>query len=150
MIALRAPIVCPTRFVSRFAQDEDGGVTVEAVIWLPVFFFVLMMITDASMAFFSRAQAYRILESGNRAFSLSDTSTKAVTETWIETQFRNQFKRASAANVDAVTTTDKTGGTVSTTLTYRARDVVPFNTLGVMSGWTISVQAQQFVEWSLS
>lgn len=146
---MRAPFACLTRFARRFARDEGGSVTVEAVIWLPIFFFILMLVTDASLAFFSKAQAYRIIESGNRAFSINKDSTPATTQTWIQTQFLNQFKRARSANVTAETKTDPAAGTVSSSLTYRARDVVLFNTLGVMSGWRISVQAQQYVERKL-
>ena len=144
-----APFARPTRFARRFAQDEEGAVTVEAVLWIPFFFFILMLITDASLAFFSKAQAYRIIESGNRAFSVNDDSTAAGTQTWIENQFLAQFTRASAANVDVVTTPDSDSGTVSSSLTYRARDVVAFNTLGVLSNWTITVQTQQYVEWAM-
>jgi Flp pilus assembly protein TadG len=152
---LPAPFARPIRFATRFAMDEEGAVTVEAVLWIPFFFFVLMLITDTSLAFFSKAQAYRIIENGNRAFSINgDPSVtpetkRTNTQTWIENQFIAQYKRATAANVDVVTTPNSASGTVSTSLTYRARDVVAFNTLSVLGNWTITVQAQQYVEWRL-
>jgi Flp pilus assembly protein TadG len=146
---LPAPFARMTRFATRFSRDEEGAVTVEAVLWIPFFFFVLMLITDASLAFFSKAQAYRIIESGNRAFSVNDDSTPADTQTWIESQFLDQFTRAGDANVTATTTPDSDSGTVSSSLTYRARDVVLFNSLGVLGNWTITVQAQQYVEWAM-
>jgi Flp pilus assembly protein TadG len=150
---LRAPFARLTRFATRFAREESGAVTVEAVLWIPFFIFILMLITDVSLAFFSRAQAYRIIESGNRAFSINGdpliaTETKRTnTQTWIENQFLAQYKRATAANVDVETTPNSGSGTVSTSLTYRARDVVAFNTLNVLGNWTIRVQTQQYVEW---
>jgi Flp pilus assembly protein TadG len=134
----------------RFAGDEDGAVTVEAVLWIPFFFFVLMLMTDTSMAFFSKAQAYRIIENGNRAFAIKANTTDTATEDWVKTQFQNQFPRAKtdpALVVDTVP--DKATGTVATTLTYRARDVVMFNTLGVLGNWTMTVQAKQYVEWTI-
>ena len=141
---LRVAFLRPTRFAAGFARDEGGAVTVEAVIWIPFFFFVLMLITDASMAFFSKAEAYRVIESGNRAFATSRFETTSATATWIE----NQFKTLSAS-ADATTTADPSAGTVSTTLVYPAREVVLFNTLGVLGGWAITVQAQQYVERAL-
>ena len=152
---MRAPFARLTRFAKRFARDEGGAVTVEAVLWIPFFFLVLMLITDASLAFFSKAQAYRIIESGNRAFSINSSTSvtaetkKTNTQAWINAQFRAQFPRATAANVTVTTVPDKASGTVSTSLTYRARDVVAFNTLSVLGNWTITVRAQQYVEWAL-
>ena len=148
MFALRVTLVNPMAgWARRFSRDESGSVTVETVIWIPFFFFILMLITDASLAFFSRAQAFRIIESGNRAFSITANTTPATTQTWVKNQFTSQFSRATSAS--AVTEPNRTSGTVSTTLTYRARDVVLFNTLGVMSNWTIAVRSQQYVEWKL-
>lgn len=139
----------PVGFVKRFARDESGAVTVEAVLWIPFFFLVLMLITDASLAFFSKAQAYRIIENGNRTFSTRVNSTDTTAETWIKSQFRTQFPRATDANITVDTVPDKTSGTVSSYIRYRARDVVAFNTLNVLGNWTITVRAQQYVEWPL-
>ena len=146
---MSSQLACLTRFAMRFAKDEEGAVTVEAVIWIPFFFLVLMLITDTSLAFFSKAQAYRLLESGNRSFSIKANTAETTTETWISSQFRAAFPRVSAANLTVDTQTSKTSGTVATYIRYRARDVVPFNTLNVLGNWTITVRAQQFVEWQL-
>ena len=139
----------PFARLKRFARDESGFITIEAVLWIPFFLIILMLITDTSLAFFSKAQAYRIIENGNRAFAINDDSTELATEGWIKTQFRNQFARAGSANVTVDTVPDSASGTVSSSLTYRARDVVLFNTLAVLGDWKITVRAQQYVEWSL-
>lgn len=134
-----------TDFAKRFAREEGGAVSVEAVLWIPFFFILLMMITDASLAFFSKAQAFRVVEAGNRAFSIKNITSTAATELWIE----NEFKPLSP-NVNATTTVDKARGIVFTTIDYPARDVSLFGTLNVLKGWKITVRSQQYVEWRMS
>ena len=134
----------PFAFAKRLARDEQGTITVEAVLWIPLFFFILMLITDASMAFFSKGEAIRTVQMGNWAFARNPDATVAGTQDWIEQQFA-----AYAPNAEAITTTDSEHGTVSTTLQYPAGDVVPFNTLGVLGNWKIAVRARQHLEWEL-
>lgn len=143
---MRASFNCRlTGFAGRFARDERGAVSVEAVLWIPFFFVLLMLITDASLAFFSKAQAFRVIEAGNRAFSIKNLTSTAATELWIE----NEFKPLSR-NVNAITTVDKARGIVFTTLEYPARDVSLFGSLNVLKGWKITVRSQQYVEWKMS
>ena len=146
---MRAPSVARlTGFAKRFARDEGGAVTVEAVIWIPFFLLILLLIVNTSFAFFSRAQAYRLIENANRKFSITVNSTDTQAEDYVRTRFATLYPRSSG-NISLDTYTNKTSGTVTTRLTYRARDVVMFNALNVLSGWTITVQASQFVEWPL-
>lgn len=132
------------RFVTRFARDEGGSVTVEAVLWIPFFFGLLMLITDVSLAFFSRAEAFRLIEIGNRSFAVDPSAQTPEVEAWIEEQFASL-----SAGAQATTQASATTGIVSTTLQYPASEVSLFNSLGVMGGWTITVRAQQYVERAL-
>jgi len=139
---LQVPFACLRRFAKPFAWDESGSVTVETVIWIPFFFFILMLITDASLAFFSRAEAFRLVERGNRAFVTGRLDTADATTLWIENAFRSKSTHADARMAIAT-------GVVSTSLEFPAKDVVLFNTLGVLGGWSIRVQAQQYLERAL-
>jgi hypothetical protein len=114
------------------------------VLWLPFIFFLLMLITDASLAFFSKAQAFRTIETGNRAFATSLLATTDDTASWIEDEFAYLSPSAEAA-----TATNVSEGLVSSSLQYPASEVVLFNTLNVLSGWEITVTAQQYVERAL-
>ena len=138
---MRLPFSDLTRFVGRFARDESGAVTVEAVIWIPVFFFVLMLITDASLAFFSRAEAFRIVQNGNRAYSVGDLASTAAVETWVE----GAFTRSKSDDATTTISTDKT--LVTTQLSFPIVQVVAFSTFGLPSTWKIVVSSQHYVEW---
>lgn len=67
----------------RFLRSEDGSATVESLIWLLAFFSFLALATDASMAFFGRAQAFRILQDGNRAYATGRLTSMDELEAWI-------------------------------------------------------------------
>lgn len=53
----------------RFAKAEDGAVTVEGVLWVPVFFALLALIVDTSMLFTSQDRMLRAVHDANRAYA---------------------------------------------------------------------------------
>ena len=123
----------------RFVRDESGSATIESLLWLTVFFGLLILASDASLAFYGKAQALRIMQNGNRAFALGRLATTAATESWIETQF-------DALSPNAAATTTVNNGLVSTTMAIPASELVLFQSLNVARGWTITVRSQHFIE----
>ena len=67
---IRADQASVSRRVTGFCKDDQGSATIESVIWLPIFVFVLAIIMNVSMVFFYESQLTRIVHDGNRAFSL--------------------------------------------------------------------------------
>jgi Flp pilus assembly protein TadG len=125
----------------RFARNEDGSVTIEAVLWFPMFIWLMMIIADASLAFFAKAEAFRIIQDGNRAFSTKALKTPGEVEAWVLAQFK-QF----SDDAVAVTDTISGGAIVRTRMAIPVDDVVLFNTLGVSWGWNINVRSQHYIE----
>jgi Flp pilus assembly protein TadG len=130
-----------TRFTTRFARDEEGAVTVEAVLWIPLFFFLLILITNSALAFYARGEAFRIVQNGNRAYSAHTLASKEAVEAWIEGAFTR------TQNDDAVTTISADKTIVTTQLTFPIRDVIAFNSLSLPISWTLTVRSQHYVEW---
>jgi Flp pilus assembly protein TadG len=126
-------------FRTGFLKKEDGTATVEAVIWLPLFFLVLFLMVDAAMIFAGQSQALRVVQDANRNMSIGRFRTAAETEAYIE----QQLARLSAG-VNAISTV--TAGVVTTTVSLPARDLqfsgffIPF-----MEG-TLSVSADHLIE----
>ena len=58
-----------TRFL-RFRRGEDGGATVEAVLWLPFFLFFFVLICDVAMIYYGKSQLTRITHDANRLLSI--------------------------------------------------------------------------------
>lgn len=123
----------------HFVRDEEGAVTVEALIWIPFFFGFLMMITDVSLAFYAKAQAFRILQDGNRALSVRRFTTPEETEAWIA---------AAYAPLSAGTTVDAqvSAGVVTTTMLIPIAEVQLFNTLSAFTSGDLTVTAEHYLE----
>jgi hypothetical protein len=127
------------KWFGAFACEEDGAVTVEAVLWIPFFFAVLMLITDVSLSFYARGQAFRIIQDGNRALSVRRFSEPEETEAWIADTYE---PLSSGAEVDAVVS----GGVVTTTMTIPLAEVQLFNTLSAFTDGSMSVTAEHYLE----
>nr|WP_280922876.1 hypothetical protein [Rubellimicrobium aerolatum] len=113
--------------------------TIEACLWIPLFFWLLTLICDASLVFQGKAQALRALEDGNRARAVHRLATEAETRAWIEARF-------DPVSPNAVARTTVADGIVTSTLAIPVLDLVSFNRLHAASGWSITVRAAQFVE----
>lgn len=124
----------------RFARDESGTVTVEAVIWLPFLFVLLALITDISLAFFSKAEAFRAIQNGNRLYSINRLDDEAEVETWVESVFS-----ATAPSAVATTVTNADRTLVATQVAYPVQSILLFT--NVPDSWMIRVQSQHYVEW---
>ena len=136
----RGPIL--GRRARRFARDEAGAVTVEALFWIPFFFGVLMLITDVSMAFFAKAEAFRIVQNGNRLLSVRSLDTAAEVETWVEDAYSGR-----SASADATTAISEDETIVSTQIVIPIREVMLFNVFGATSDWVMTVNSQHYIEW---
>ncbi|TNC51932.1 hypothetical protein FHG66_03740 [Rubellimicrobium rubrum] len=125
-------------WLTRFARSEDGSVTVEAVLWLPVFFGLLVMITDASLAFYGRGEAYRVLQNGNRAFATGRLDSPAATKRWIESTMETVAPNAS---VETKVNADRT--IVVSRMSIPVSDLSLFN---MFEGFDMVVQSEHYVE----
>jgi Flp pilus assembly protein TadG len=137
------------RRLTRFARDESGAITVEAVLWLPFFFAILILIVDVSLAFYAKAQAFRTIENGNRAFAVGRASfqSTAATQTWIDNALAGLSPNATVSTT-CISGTGAAcdGGLVSTTVVMPARDIMMFNLSGIIGDFNMTVRAQQYVE----
>lgn len=62
-------------FVRGKAQDESGAATIEAILWLPMFFYVLALSVDVTMVFHSYSRIIRAVEDVNRGLSVGRIKT---------------------------------------------------------------------------
>lgn len=70
----------------RFLRREDGTATVEAVLWLPIFLAVFVLMIDASMIFHEQSKVLRVLQDANRNMSINRLRTDVEVETYINTE----------------------------------------------------------------
>lgn len=79
--------IAPSK-MRAFGAREEGSVTLEAVLWFPIYAFVIAFILDVSMIFSNAAKVQRMVQDGTRAFSFGAFSTGGVPdcgklETWL-------------------------------------------------------------------
>ena len=108
--------------VGKFVRGTDGGVTLRAIRWFPVYIVIFLMVADFSLMFQAQAKATRIAFDGNRQASLGALAT----ETEVERAILNRLVSLSPqAKVNTVFST----GAITTTLTMPASDLLTIGSL---------------------
>jgi Flp pilus assembly protein TadG len=130
-----------TNFLKRFKEDERGTATIESLLWMPIFFYLFILITDVSFIFYGKAQALRIVQDGNRAYSVDGFADNAAASAYITGQLQ-QF----APNATATTSIISPIGVISTTATIPANDLMAVGAIPQFVGLVVNVTAQQYQE----
>jgi Flp pilus assembly protein TadG len=77
------PLPCLRPLMRRFARDQDGSYSVEAVIWLPAFTLVIALIIDLSAIYSGKAEIARVIQDANRAYSTGSFTNQTQIETYV-------------------------------------------------------------------
>ena len=126
--------------LDRYIRDEDGSHTVEAVIWLPIFVIILMLIINISVIYNRQAQIIRIVQDTNRSYSVGRlTSTNEVQNAVL------QAIKGVAPN--AVATSSETSGVITTRVDIPTTDLMPVDMFSLLRGKTVTLSAQQYAEF---
>lgn len=116
----------------QFLKNEHGGLTVEGVLWMPIYVFFLAFIADVSSMLNGQAQAQRIVQDANRLASSGFFQTEEEVEANITMRLSHLTSRAV---VDAEW--DDVNKTVTTLVAFPAIDVmaarmiIPFSHINV-------------------
>ncbi|MEW9921042.1 TadE/TadG family type IV pilus assembly protein [Marimonas sp. MJW-29] len=133
--------LAPVARLKRFWRDEAGNATIESIIWFPIFAILLAFIMNVSIVFFTESQMLRVVQDGNRAFSLGRLADAQEVQNYILTRLSYL-----EANLDI--STNISDGFVMTSLKAPAGDLMPLNFMNsAFNGITINVSAQQIVEF---
>jgi len=122
-----------------FRFREDGSATVEAVIWLPLFFFLIIFVLDASMMFNAQSRALRIVQDTNRALAVGQLA--GVDEARAELRAR-MADLSPSAEVDAVIT----GNLAQTWVAMPLGEISLFNTFAGVESLRVTASSQQLIE----
>lgn len=129
------------RWLKAFCRSESGSYTIESVIWLPIYVFILALMMNVSMVFFNESQLLRVVQDANRSFAVGRISTGEAVKQYVT-------DRIAYLNITPTVTTDIVDGIIYTNLSVTATDLMPFSMLHkFFAGTTIVVSAQQIVEF---
>lgn len=129
------------RRVTAFLRADAGAITVEGVLWLPIYGFFFALIADTSLMMNGQAQAQRVIQDINR---LASTGFYVNEE---EVEARGEAVLAHlSANADVTATIDTANGTISTIATLPAADLMAIGLISKFTSLTVTVSAQHVIE----
>jgi hypothetical protein len=127
--------------IRRFLQCQSGSYTIETVIWLPIYIFILVLTINVSMVFFNESQILRVVQDSNRSFAVGRINSLEAAEQYV-------IDRLAYLNVTPAVNSQLVDGIIYTNLSIPATQLMPFGMLHTFFANTnIVVSAQQIVEF---
>ena len=83
--------------LTQFRSSESGGITVESVLWLPIYLLFFALIADVSMMFHGQTKAMRIVQDANRLASFQYYTTADEVEANVKSRIVNISDNATVA-----------------------------------------------------
>jgi Flp pilus assembly protein TadG len=128
------------RALRVFGKRSDGSVTIEFVLWLPVFLALILLSADASLMFMRQSNFWNVSRDTARIVSRHGLDSVAA-EKYAEVNARfGDYTPDVSVEVDAMTST------VTVTITAQSQKMAPFGVLGFAMGNTVSAQVVQTLE----
>ncbi|MBL4808092.1 MAG: pilus assembly protein [Rhodobacteraceae bacterium] len=122
----------------KMSSDERGSVTIEFVLWVPVFVFILALTIDSSMIFVTQSNMWSVTRDTTRHMSTglytdgeAEVYASRLVEKWGQTP--------------SISTTSDSQF-VSVSMSIPISEVVPFNVIGAFTNGSIVTQLTQRVE----
>lgn len=132
-----------------FLRDERGSVTVESVLWLPIFLAFLGLAVDGSVLFSNRALILRTIQDANRLHSIGRFGEGAAAVAAAEQYVRNNIEVCPAgvcpAGVSVNTSVDATG-VITTRVLVPADLIDAIGLFGLLTGFTVGIEADYMQE----
>lgn len=125
--------------LKRFANAEDGSISIEAVLWFIMMTGVIGLLIDATMVFQSYSLALRTLQDGNRNLSVGRFETEAETETYIQTELAGL-----SPNVTATATMN--GRIVTTFVTLPVTDLGLVGFFNGLDSVKLNISGKHYLE----
>ena len=126
-------------FLSRFQISEEGGISVESVIWMPIYMLFFALIVDVSMMFHNQTKAMRIVQDANRLASYQYYTTAGEVEANVKSRMVN-------ISDNATVTTTLGSDAVATVVSFPVRDVAIIGFVGTFMNTDITVSSMHLVE----
>ena len=123
----------------RFTRRQDGGATVEFVLWFPFMFGLMLVISEVSLVYYGQNQVLRVTQDATRQISIGKITKPEELHTYITT-------RLSKVTDSAVIKNGVETGVITTTVTVPVNDLAPFGFFPAIAGAEITVVAQQVAE----
>ncbi len=129
---------CSLRRLRRFRREEDAGVTIEFVLWLPLLCFLFLVATDATVAFMRQSQMWQVSRDTARIVSRHGM-TQSVAETYAR-------ENAAFGSTTPAVLVQTTGTQVIVAIQTPANEMTVFGTLNFALGENITTRVVHAME----
>lgn len=141
----------------RFRDDERGVATIESLLWMPLFFFLFILIVDISLVFYGKSEVLRFVQNENRTLSVwvgteADwEAEEAAAEARLRARIVSLMRNPRPNELTSITVViEKDGNNViNTTVSAPGRPMMALGTLPNFSATRIDVRAQHYKEVTL-
>ncbi len=127
------------RGLVRFLSDESGTLSVESVLWLPIYILFFAMIADVSMVFHNQAKTMRIVQDANRLASRGILEDASAVKEMVEARVHTISANATVTSAFGV-------DTVATTVVMPASDMTMIGLLNAINTVDVTVSSMHLVE----
>lgn len=129
---------CDRRKLQKMIRKEDGAVTVDFVMWMPVLFAIILLAADASMAFMRQSQMWQV----------SRETARIVSRHGMDELTAEAYAKAEATIGNVEPLVDVIVGTTDVTVSISMPiDVMtPFNTLSFAVNENITTSVTHVLE----
>ena len=122
----------------NFLREEDGAATIEAVLWLPVFFFIVGLGTDVTMIFHAHSRVLRVVQDVNRAVSVGRITTT--------TEAKQKMISMLPGYANVTSDMQIKDGIITSIVTVPTASVMPLGIAKSLVGLKIVVRTEQYAE----
>ncbi|MBI1173123.1 hypothetical protein GC209_17165 [bacterium] len=124
------------------ASDEAGSATIETVLWLPAFIFILTILVETSLVFTDRSTVSRIIADTNRQLSTGQIADVNSAMAIIQS-------RVKGISSNAVVSTTLTNGVFQSYVSMPISDLIAPGLSPIFSGLNVVV-GSEFTDENLS
>ncbi len=125
--------------IRKFLHKDSGAATVETVLWFPLFIAVFGLMLDTAMIFHGQAKVLRVVQDGNREYSIGRIATRSATETYVEGVLAQIGIRGQA-------TTTEIAGVAHTVVRVEASELQVLGYFAAFSNLQLSIAAEHMIE----
>lgn len=129
------------RMAKTFLRKECGGLTLEGVLWLPIYGFFIVFIVNGSLVLSAQAQAQRTVQDANRLASTGFLQSEAEIEANIVSRLAHL---SDELVIDAEVDTNT--NIVTTLVAFPAADVMPLDIVNNLIGIDVTAAARHQLE----
>jgi Flp pilus assembly protein TadG len=129
----------PVRRRDSFLRNTDGNASIEFVLWLPILVGLISLFTDAALILNGQAQAVRVAQDANRAYSVGRLQSPDATQQFVQDRLSHLSNRVEVS-------TSLSNGVIETVLIVPTRDLEAIGWFGTWTDGALMIVTQHMME----